>query len=83
MRATSNADARKSAAVARKTTSVLVSASRNPPSAGPTKMPIPSVVLDATFEAVSSSGVRASEGTSAAWAGRKAVPATLPTIASA
>jgi hypothetical protein len=46
-------------------------------------MPIPSVVLDATFDAVSSSGVRASDGTSAAWAGRKAVPATLPAIASA
>jgi len=39
-------------------------------------------VLEATFAAVSSSGVRASEGSSAAWAGRKAVAATEITVAS-
>ena len=45
-----------------KTTPVLVSASRRPPSAGPAKLPTLSIELDATFAAVSSSGRVASDG---------------------
>ena len=53
-----------------------LAASNSPPSAGPPKMPTLSIVLAATFAAVSSSGVRASDGMRAASAGRKAVAAT-------
>ena len=55
-------------------------ATRMPPSAGPTKIPTLSIVVAVTFAAVSSSGLRARFGTSAAWAGRNAVPITVPTI---
>ena len=51
-------------------------ASSRPPIAGPAKMPMLSIALAETLAAVSSSGVRASEGTRAAWAGRNAVAAT-------
>jgi len=44
-----------------------------PPSAGPANAPTLSIVDDATFAAVSSSGVRASPGRIAACAGLNAV----------
>ena len=56
------------------TTCALVAASTTPPRAGPRNMPTLSTVDDARLAAVSSSGVRASDGSSAAWAGRKPVP---------
>jgi hypothetical protein len=46
-----------------------------PPIAGPANMPTLSIVLATTFAAVNSTGVRASFGSSAACAGRKAMPA--------
>ena len=64
-----SADQRKSAAVTTKTTQPLETASRRPPSAGPTQKPRLSIVLELTFAAVSSSGVFASDGSSAACAG--------------
>jgi hypothetical protein len=39
------------------------------------------IVLEATFAAVSSSGVRASDGSAAAWAGRNAVDVSVTTPA--
>ena len=77
------ADQRKLSALTPNTSSGFVAASRMPPSAGPTKVPMLSTVEDVTFAALSSSGVRASDGSSAAWAGRNAVPITLtsPTAA--
>ena len=65
-----------------KTTPVLVSASRRPPSAGPAKLPTLSIELDATFAAVSSSGRVASDGSSAACAGRNAVAISCTLTAS-
>jgi hypothetical protein len=76
----STADHSTAPAVTRNTVPTLVHASSNPPIAGPRKMPTLSIVLAATFAAVSSSGVRASVGTRAASAGRNAVAAT-PTSA--
>ncbi len=58
---------------ARKTTPALVAASSAPPIAGPAKLPTLSIVLRATFAAVSSSGVLARAGRIADSAGRKAV----------
>ena len=79
----SAADQTKLAALTAKTTSGLVATSSRPPSAGPANAPTPSSVLDATFAAVSSAGVRASTGSNAACAGRNGVPAAVdtPTIA--
>ena len=54
-----------------------------PPSAGPPKTPMLSIVLEATFAEVSSAGERASEGSSAACAGRSAEYATETSPASA
>ena len=53
-------------------------ASSRPPIAGPPKIPMLSIALADTFAAVSSSGVRTSDGTRAACAGRNAV-AAIPT----
>ena len=61
-------------AVTKNTTPASLAASNRPPSAGPTKLPRLSIVLRATFAAVSSSGVRASSGSAADSAGRNAVP---------
>ena len=61
--------------MAANTVSTFVVASNSPPSAGPMKLPTLTIVLVATFAAVSSSGVRASDGSSAAWAGQKIVAA--------
>ncbi len=65
------------------TVSAFVTASSTPPSAGPMKAPTDSSVLEATFAAVSSPGVRARCGSSAACAGRNTVPETVerPTMA--
>ena len=71
---TRNADQRKLAPFAAKTTSGLETARSRPPSAGPRNVPTLSSVLDATFAAVSSDGERTSAGRSAACAGRKTVP---------
>ena len=60
------ADQRRSAAATRKVTETLVVATRTPPSAGPTKIPTLSIVVAVTLAAVSSSGLRARFGTSAA-----------------
>ena len=66
-------------AVTRKTVPAPDAASNRPPIAGPPKMPTLSIVLATTFAAVSSSGVRASAGVSAASAGRNALAATAET----
>jgi hypothetical protein len=73
---TLNADQRKVAAVAAKTTPGLVAARSRPPSAGPAKLPTLSIADDETFDAVSSSGERASDGSSAACAGRNVFDAS-------
>ncbi len=77
------ADHRNSAAAIAKTAPTLVTARRRPPSAGPTKKPTLSSVVEVAFAAVSSSADRASEGSSADWAGPKAVPVTAAMAASA
>ena len=66
-----------------KTTHVLDTASSTPPRAGPTQNPRLSSVLELTFAAVSSSGVRASTGRSAACAGWNAVENTATDAARA
>ena len=73
-RATRAADQRNVAPFAANTTCGLLTASRRPPSAGPRNVPTLSIVLEATFAAVSSAGVRTSDGSSADCAGRKTVP---------
>src|SRR5947207_11870899 len=80
-RATSSADERKTTAVSPNTILVLVTAKRMPPIAGPTKLARVAIVLAATFAAVSSSGVRASDGNAAACAGRNAVDESVTTPA--
>ena len=59
-----SADQRNVQAVTAKATPVLVAARTAPPIAGPAKAATLSTVLEVTFAAVNSSGVRASEGTS-------------------
>ena len=83
IRTRSSADQTIAPAVTPKTTALELTASRSPPRAGPAKMPTLSIVVAVTFAAVSSSGLRASPGTSAACAGRNAVEATETTTASA
>ncbi len=62
------------------TVDVPLTASTNPPMPGPRKMLALSIVPETALDAVSSSGVAASAGVRAAWAGRKAVPTTaIPT----
>ena len=73
------ADQTKLSALTMKTVSGLVNASSNPPMAGPAKLPTLSTVLATTFAALSSRGSRTSDGSSAAWAGRKTVPAIVAT----
>ena len=63
-----------------KTTPASADATRTPASIGPTSVPSPSIVDVAPFEAISSSGVCASDGSSAWSAGLKSV-ATSPTTA--
>ena len=67
------------AAVTANATSTLVAASISAPSAGPANIVTLSIVLVATFAAVSSSGSRATEGRSARCAGSNAV-ASAPLI---
>ena len=55
-------------------------ATRTPASIGPTSVPSPSIVDVAPFDAISSSGVCARDGSSACSAGLKSV-ATSPTTA--
>ena len=74
---TRSADQRKVTPFAAKTIAGLVTASSRPPSAGPRNVPTLSSVLDATLAAVSSAGDVTSDGSSAAWAGRKTVPVAL------
>ena len=69
MRQTRNADQTNVRPLNANTTSGPVAASSRPPSAGPMKTPTLSTVLAATFAAVSSSGVRASVGRIARFAG--------------
>jgi hypothetical protein len=71
-RLTSTAENRKATAAAPNTTSTLVAARSRPPMAGPPKIPRLSKVLDVTLAAVSSAGLVAREGRSAACAGRTA-----------
>ena len=80
---TRKADQRKLRPFAANTVSALVTASRSPPSAGPRKVPMLSSVLDVTFAAVSSDGVRTSRGSNADCAGRNTVPATVVSATSA
>ena len=70
---TISAEKRKSRAVKTKTTQTPESESSSPPTAGNAK-PTLSTALVVTFAAVSSSGDLASDGSSAACAGRNAVP---------
>ena len=76
MNATNSADTTNTPDITRKEVPTLVAASRRPPIAGPTNQPALSIVLPVTFAAVSSRGVRASDGSNAASAGRKAVELT-------
>ena len=66
------ADSRNVAAFTRYTNSTSATASRKPPSAGPTKKPMLSIVEATTLALVSSRGSIASRGSRAACAGRKA-----------
>ena len=81
-RATNDALHANVAATTPNTTAGPLTARRSAPSAGPANEPTLSSVLEETFAAVSSSGVRASEGRSAASAGRKTVPKTVVSVAS-
>ena len=72
---TSAADQTISAADTPKTAPGPLSARTMPPSAGPPRSPTLAIVLETTFAAVSSSGVRASDGRSAASAGWNAAAA--------
>ena len=74
-------DATMSSAVVRKTRPVLATPSRMPASAGPAKTAMLSTPLATAFAAVSSSGVRASAGVSAAWDERNGVVAIVAAIA--
>ena len=56
---------------------MLAAASRSAPTAGAANPASVAIVLAARFAAVSSSGVRASDGRMAACAGRKAVEASV------
>src|SRR5205823_179394 len=66
-------------AAAAKTTPGSAVATRTPASRGPPSVPRLSIVDEAPFEAISSSGVRASEGRIACSAGRKRVEVTPTT----
>ena len=79
MPSTSAADHRNVAPFNANTSAGLLTASTRPPSAGPRNEATLSMVLEATFAAVSSAGSRARRGSSAACAGRK----TTPTIVAA
>ncbi len=70
------------AAVVRKTTPVLATPNRTPASAGPANTAMLSTPLATAFAAVSSSGVRASDGVSAACEERNGVVAIVAAIAS-
>ena len=65
------------------TAPVLATASSNPASAGPANTATLSTLLATAFAAVSSSGVRASDGVSAACAERNGVVAIVAAIDSA
>ena len=66
-----------------KTSHGPLNARMTPPIAGPANMPTLEIVFSARFDAVSSSGVDASDGSSAACAGPNAVEITDMTTASA
>ncbi len=72
-----NVDSRNVDAVVKNTISVLAAASKTPAIAGPTKRPMLSSVLTTALAAVSSPGVLATVGMSAASAGRKGVPTIM------
>src|SRR5512146_1231975 len=72
-RATSSADQRNVAEVRATATPAEERASTRPPIAGPAKLPTLSIVLEETFAAVSASGDSASDGSSAASAGRNII----------
>ena len=76
-------DSRNDAALKRNTSSTSATASRPAPIAGPTKIARLSRVLAVPFEAVSSSGVRASCGVMAPWAARNDEPPKEVSAASA
>ena len=64
------------------TPAVPLTASTRPPIPGPRKMLVLSMVPAIAFDAVSSSGVPASAGVSAAWAGRNTVETMAMAVAS-
>ena len=68
------------AAVIAKTTPVLAVAMRTPARAGPAKTAMLSIPLATAFAAVSSSGVRESDGVRAAWDERNGVVAIVAAI---
>ena len=83
MRRRTSAETASMPAVTAKTTPLPATVSSNPASAGPAKMAMLSNVLATAFAAVSSSGVRASVGVSAACAERNGVAAMAAATASA
>ncbi len=80
MRSRKSAEITIIAAVTEKTTPVLATASSKPARAGPAKTAMLSMPLATAFAAVSSSGVRASDGVSAACAERNGVVAMVAAI---
>src|SRR5439155_24559621 len=81
--ATMSADASATTAITAKTVPAPPAASRTPARAGATSMDRLSIQPEATFAAVSSSGVRASAGVTTACAGRVMVTAVAATAARA
>src|SRR6185503_3079202 len=82
-RATSSADTVATTPITAKTQPGEATASNTPASAGATSTLTLSIQPETTLVAVSSSGVLASDGTSAAWVGRVIVTAVAATAASA
>ena len=78
---TKAADQRNDATLIANTVVGLATANSRAANAGPAKNPTLSIVLEATFAAVSSPGSRASAGSTAACAGRNTVPATALRVA--
>ena len=79
---TSTVDHTNAAMQTTNTPAVPLTASTRPPIPGPRKMLVLSMVPAIAFDAVSSSGVPASAGVSAAWAGRNTVETTAMAVAS-
>ena len=83
IRAAKNAANTNTAPAATSTAPTLVAATRMPPKTDPTMVPMLSIVLDAAFAAVSSSGLRASEGRSDVCVGQNIVWITALTAVNA